>query len=281
MKYAYYPGCSGGTTAREYNESAVAVSRELGIELVELDDWSCCGASSAHSTNHTLSHSLTGRNLAIAEKQQMDTAVICPACYVRLRDTYFHVKNGGMSEEKISGLVEMPYGAKYGVDHLLDIMVNTVGLDPVRERVTKPLKGLKVVSYYGCYLVRPRELTGFDDTENPVSMDRLLEALGAEVLDWSGKIECCSGSGSFTDKGIVKKLVGGIIDAAREVQADLVVTACGLCQANLETRQSGVKKMPAAYFTELMGLAFGLDAAPWFKKHMINPVPVLKKQGLI
>jgi heterodisulfide reductase subunit B len=215
VKYAYYPGCSGGATAREYSQSSVEVSRRLGVELAELSDWNCCGASSAHQTNHTLMHSLTRGGLAAVRKQ------------------------GG-----------------------------------------KPLTGLKVVSYYGCYLVRPRELTGFDDAENPLSMDSLMSALGAEALDWGGKVECCGGSGSFTDKGAVRNLVRGIMDSAREVGADLVVTACGLCQSNLESRQSGGKNIPVVYFTELMGLAFGMDAGRWFRQHLVSPAPVLKEYGL-
>jgi heterodisulfide reductase subunit B len=280
VKYAYYPGCSGGATAREYSQSSVEVSRRLGVELAELSDWNCCGASSAHQTNHTLMHSLTGRNLARAERDGLDMAFICPACYIRMKDTCLKVKENVISKDKMADMIGAQYSAGFDVSHLLDIIVNRVGLEAVRKQVVKPLTGLKVVSYYGCYLVRPRELTGFDDAENPLSMDSLMSALGAEALDWGGKVECCGGSGSFTDKGAVRNLVRGIMDSAREVGADLVVTACGLCQSNLESRQSGGKNIPVVYFTELMGLAFGMDAGRWFRQHLVSPAPVLKEYGL-
>lgn len=281
MKYAFYPGCAGSTTAMEYNKSAVEVCAALGVELSELSDWSCCGASSAHSTNYTLSHALTARNLAIAEKEQLPMAAICPACFVRMKDTYRHVKEGTIPQSEISELIDKPYNASFDINHILDIIVNRVGLDAVKKMVTKPLAGLRLVAYYGCYLVRPRELTGFDDTENPMLMDKLLSVLGADVLDWSGKVDCCGGSGSFTDKVMVRELTGKIADAAREVNADMIVAACGLCQANVESRQSGGKAIPVVYFTELMGLAMGLNAGKWFKKHLVNPLPVLKHRKLI
>ena len=280
MRYAFYPGCAGKTTAGEYNASAIAVCASLGIELEEMQGWNCCGASSAHSVSHELSLSLTGRNLAIAEKESLPMAAICPACYVRMRDTYTGVKNGSFSEDKMSELADVQYSASFDVKHILDIIVNEAGLEAVKKLTVKPLAGLRLVSYYGCFLVRPRELTGFDDTENPVLMDKLLEAMGAETLDWSGKVDCCGGSGSFTDTDMVCELTGKVSDYAAEVRADMIVTACGLCQANLESRQ-GKNALPVSYFTELMGLAFGLDAGKWFKKHIISPLPLLKKKGLL
>lgn len=281
MKYAFYPGCAGGTTAMEYNKSAVEVCAALDVEFAEMNDWSCCGASSAHSTNYNLSHALTARNLAISEKEQLPMAAICPACFVRMKDTHSRVKSGVISQDEIKELIGRPYSALFDVKHVLDIIVNDVGLEAVKKMVKKPLTGLRLVAYYGCYIVRPKELTGFDDTENPMLMDRLLSALGADIVDWSAKVDCCGGSGSFTDKTMVKELTTKIADAAREVNADMVVAACGLCQANLESRQSGGKPLPVVYFTELMGLAMGLDARKWFKKHLVSPLPILKQKGLI
>jgi heterodisulfide reductase subunit B2 len=280
LKYIYYPGCSGETTSKEYNESAVEVCNSLGIEFTTLPDWSCCGASSGHSTDYLIGHSLVGRNLAIAEKEGGDIAVVCPACFVRLNDTRHEFLEGTELKEKLPDLLQMPYTGKYKIKHFLDILSNDIGVEKIKEKVTKPLNGLKVVAYYGCYLVRPPKLTGFDDPENPQTMDRLLSALGAEVLDWRGKISCCGGSLSLTNREVVKKLVSNIFDAAREVGADAVVTACGLCDANLESRQTGKKPLPVFYFTELMGLAMGFDPKPWFGKHLIDPKPVLKKYGL-
>jgi heterodisulfide reductase subunit B len=281
VKYAYYPGCSQETTSEEYNQSALAVCQELGVELVELPDWSCCGASSGHATDYWLSHALAGRNLAIAEREGLDTAVVCPACFLRLRDTRHEVKSETGLREKLPELISMPYEAKHDVRHLLDIIVNTVGIERVAEKVTNPLTGLRVVAYYGCYLVRPPELTGFDDPENPQTMDRLLKALGADVVDWRGKVDCCGGGLSLTRRDMAQELVAGIRRAADEVGAEAIVTACGLCHANLESRQAGDKLLPVFYFTELIGLAFGLNARPWLKKHLISPLDPLKKHGLL
>jgi len=281
LKYAYYPWCSQETTSKEYNDSALAVCQKLGIELAEIPDWNCCGASSGHSTDYWLSHALTGRNLAIAEREGTDMAVVCPACFSRLKSTQHEFKTETRLKERLPELIDMPYEAKHEVKHLLDIVCNTVGIDKVKEKVKKPLTGLKLVAYYGCYLVRPPELTGFDDPENPQTMDRLLEALGAEVLDWRAKVDCCGGSLSLTRRDVVKKLVAGIFDAAHEVGAEAIVTACGLCHANLESRQAGENLLPVFYFTELIGLALGCDVQPWLKKHLISPFGLLKKHGFL
>jgi heterodisulfide reductase subunit B2 len=281
LSYAYYPGCTQETTASEYNESAKAVCWKLGIELVEMPGWICCGASSGHATDYWLSHTLAGKNLAIAEKLNKDVAVSCPACYLRLNATIHEFKNEPKLREKLPDLISETFKARSNVRHLLDIIRNSVGLETVRSNIVKPLAGLKVVANYGCYLVRPPELTGFDDTENPQSMDSLLKSLGAEVPDWRGKVSCCGGSHSFTLKERVTELVSEIAGAAREVGAEAIVTACPLCQVNLETRQSGKDKLPVFYFTELMCLAFGIDSRRWLARHMIDPNPPLKKHGLI
>ncbi len=281
MKYAYYPGCSLDSTAKEYNQSLQEVCQALGIELAELPDWNCCGASSGHSTDYWLSHALTARNLALAEREGLDIAVACPACFLRLRNTQHEFKSEARLKERLPELINLPYEAKYEVRHLLDIICNTVGIKAIEDKVKKPLKGLRVVPYYGCYLVRPPELTGFDDPENPQTMDTLLKALGAEVLDWRAKVDCCGGSLSLVKRDVVAKLVAGICDAAREVEAEALVTACPLCQANLEARQMGGNMLPTFYFTELIGLALGCNTQPWFKKHLISPFDLLRKHGLL
>ncbi|MFC2067467.1 CoB--CoM heterodisulfide reductase iron-sulfur subunit B family protein [Chloroflexota bacterium] len=281
MKYAYYPGCSQETVSKEYNQSAWAVCNELGIELLEISDWNCCGASSGHSTDYWASHALAGRNIAIAEREGMDIAVVCPACFLRLKDTQHEFRTETKFKEQLTELIDMPYEAKYEVRHLLDIICNTVGIEKVKGKVKKPLTGLRVVAYYGCYLVRPPEITGLDDPENPQIIERLLEALGAEVLDWRAKVDCCGGSLSLARRDVVKKLVNGICDAAHEVGAEAIVTGCGVCDANLEARQAKGKPLPILYFTELAGLAFGLDARPWLKKHLLSPLNLLGKHGLL
>ena len=283
MKYAYYPGCSLEATAREYDLSVRAVCVHLGIELAELHDWNCCGASSGHSTNRRLACNLAGRNLALAEEMGMDIAVACPACYVRLRSAQHEMKQDKERRDELMRLTELSYQAEYGTRHILDIICNDIGLENVKSKVVRPLSGLKLVAYYGCYLVRPPELVGFDDAENPQGLDNLLGALGAEVRDWSGKVDCCGGSLSLSKRDITSQMVAELIDMARRAGAEALVVACPLCHANLEMRQPGGNgnKMPVFYFTELIGLAMGIaEARSWLKKHLVSPSGLLNSLGL-
>lgn len=278
--FAYYPGCTLETTAREYDESVRAVCSTLDIGLVELPDWTCCGASSGHATDYLVSHALAARDLAIAEGMNMDIAVACPACYQRLNATSHEFKNNANLRERLPSLVPKPYTAKYGTRHILDIISNDIGREAITTKISRPLSGLRVVAYYGCYLVRPPDTTGFDDAENPQTMDALLKACGADVPDWQGKVDCCGGSHSFTLRDNVVKLVGSIAESAGEVGAEAIVTACPLCQANLETRQNGKNPIPVFYFTELLGLALGMNVKKWLGRHLIDPVKVLEKHKL-
>lgn len=276
ISFAYYPGCTQETTAREYDESVRSVCSALNIELQELPGWVCCGASSGHATDYLLAHTLAGKNLDIAGKMNKDIAVSCPACYLRLNATSYEYKNNSELRAKLPKLFSEPYAVKNNIRHVLDIISHDIDPETIAGQITRPLSGLRVVAYYGCYLVRPPELTGFDDPENPQTMDVLLKTCGADVPDWAGKVECCGGGHSFTLRDTVIKLVTSIIGAAGEVDAEAIVTACPLCQVNLETRQTGKDLLPVFYFTELIGLALGLNAKPWLKRHLINPGKVLK-----
>lgn len=283
LKYAYYPGCSLEATGREYGLSVCAVCSRLGIELTEIPDWSCCGASSGHSTSRRLASALAGRNLALAEGMGMDIAVACPACYIRLRSAHNEMQSDDRRREELSRLMAVPYQAKYGTRHLLDIIYNDVGLEKLRDEVVRPLNGLKLAAYYGCYLVRPPEVVAFDDPENPQCLDALLGVLGAEVRDWSGKVDCCGGSLSLSKREIARRMVGELVEMARRAGAEALVTACPLCHANLEMRQGGAdgNKLPVFYFTELIGLALGIaEARSWFKKHLISPSGLLASHEL-
>jgi heterodisulfide reductase subunit B len=286
LRFAYYPGCSMAEgTAKEYDQSVKAVCQMLGLEFEEIPDWSCCGASSGHSTNYKLGHALAARNLALAEKMGMDIAVGCPACFQRLKGTRHEVKRNAILKEEMPKLIGMPYEAKYDVRHLLDIIYSDIDIEEIRKRVKKTLAGLKLVCYYGCFIVRPPKVVQFDDLENPQSMDTLMGALGAEVLDWSAKVDCCGGSLSLSKRSIVTRLVTGIADAARGVGAEAIVTACPLCMTNLDTRQKSEseKALPTFYFSELMGLAFGVsegETKEWFQKHLVSPIALLASYSL-
>jgi heterodisulfide reductase subunit B len=182
----------------------------------------------------------------------------------------------------MEGLLDFTYTGEGRPRHLLEILSEPEMVEAIRERVTRPLEGLRVVSYYGCVLVRPPEITGWDDPEHPVRMDRLMEALGAEPVNWSYKVDCCGASMTLSRSEIVVKLSTRLGEAAREAGADVVTCACGICQINLDTRQEGEDSVPALYVTELMGLAFGLPGVKkWLGKHSVDPRPVLRARGLL
>ena len=279
---SYYPGCSLHGTAREYDESIQAVSSLLGIQLHELEDWTCCGASSAHCTDEALAIALPARNLAIAEKQNRELLVPCVACYNRFKVVEKEVKDH-------PGQLNQPYQGNIPIRYALDFFCDGPILEEVKKKRTKPLSRLKLVCYYGCLTVRPPKLTGVKEYENPQHMERLMEHLGAEPIPWSYQTDCCGASLVMTRTDIVRKLSQRILSMAKEAEADCLVTGCPMCQANLDTRQEEIKKdtgekddLPILYFSELMGLALGhKDVKKWLGRHITDPIKVLNKRGLI
>ena len=285
MKYAYYPGCTATTTSIEYEESVREIARYLDIEFEEIPDWTCCGASSGHVINHELSLALPSRNIALAEKMNMDVVAPCPGCLLRLKTAEYELGK----DPELKSKIEEDIGTKLKLSqksrHVLEILYRDVGIETIKKKVVKPLDGLKVAPYYGCVLVRPPEVTSFDDPENPVVMDEIIEALGAKIVDWSYKVDCCGGSLSIVVPEIVKKLSGKIVQGAREAGADVIVTACGICQLNLDMRQPKEPdpgSLPALYFSELIAHAFGsLSMSEWAEKHFVDPSPKLAELGLL
>lgn len=286
--YSYYPGCSQLSSAEEYGDSAVKVAGALGFPLETLPDWSCCGASSAHMTNHLLSVALPARNLARARRAGRDLVVVCAACYHNLRSAQKEL----LADEDLAFRVEKIVGAdprfRGRIVHLLDVVYEEVGLEALRERVVNPLRGLKPVSYYGCLMARPPGMMEGDNPDNPGRMDELLAVLGAEVRPWSYKTDCCGGSLSLTRTDVVVGLVNRLFEAAEEAGADCLVTACPMCLANLEMRQQEGKlrfahqhDLPVFFFTELIGLAMGMEEAErWLSKHLLDPRPHLWRIGV-
>jgi heterodisulfide reductase subunit B len=277
MKASYYPGCALHGTALEYDESARAVARLLDVELIDLPDWNCCGASSAHATDEALALNLAARNLTIAETQGMDLMVPCAACYSRLKAAERKISRDGGKESSFRVLNALEFL------FLPDLSVR------LQELVKQPLKGLKVVCYYGCLLVRPPDVTGAKEYEHPEEMDRLIELIGAEAVPWSYKTDCCGGSLVLTRTDIVMRLTGKLFDKAIEAGAECLVVACPLCQSNLDSRQEEISRrsgnrfeLPIFYFTELIGLAMGhADADKWFKRHFVDPRKLLASKGLL
>ncbi|MDI6874390.1 CoB--CoM heterodisulfide reductase iron-sulfur subunit B family protein [Candidatus Solincola sp.] len=286
--YSYYPGCSQLSSAEEYGDSAVKVAGALGVRLEPLPDWSCCGASSAHMTNHLLSVALPARDLAQARELGKDLVVVCAACYHNLRSAREEL----LQDEALASRVEEIIGSdprfRGRIVHLLDVIYEEVGLEALRERVVNPLRGLKPVSYYGCLMARPRGMMEGDNPDHPTRMDELLSALGAEVKPWSYKTDCCGGSLSLTRTDLVVGLVNRLFEAAEEAGADSLVTACPMCLANLEMRQREGRlrfghehDLPVFFFTELIGLALGMEEAEgWLSKHLLDPRPLLWRTGI-
>jgi len=276
LKVSYYPGCALHGTALEYDESTKAMSALLGVELGELPDWSCCGASSAHVTDESLAHRLVARNLAIAEKEGRDLVVPCAACYSRFK--------AGEKE-----LADDDKKLNFRILSLLEFLVEDGLMDRVKGMIKRPLHGLKVVSYYGCLLVRPPKVTGAKKYENPEEMDRLLKLLGAEAIPWSYKTDCCGGSLVLTRTDIVRRLTRKLYDKALEAGAEAIAVACPLCQSNLDSRQEEISReagkdyqIPILYITELIGLSLDHpDAGKWFRRHFVDPGKLLASKGLV
>ena len=283
MKVSYYPGCSLHATATEYNQSVRAVSRALGVELKEVEDWSCCGATSAHSTNFKLSIALPARNLVSAEKDELEMIMVpCAACFNRFKTAQYHLGKDEKLRTEIENIVGGEYKGNIAVRNPVDVVFNEIGLDTLNEKVTRKLSGLKPVSYYGCLLLRPPEICEFDNYENPYMMDGIMESLGAESRPWSYKTDCCGGSLTLGKTEIVVRLVDKLMKMAREAGANCLVTACPICMANLDMRASEGMRLPAFYFTELIALAMGLEGPEkWFKMHNVDPRPLLNSLGLI
>jgi heterodisulfide reductase subunit B len=280
MKFSYFPGCTIHSTSLEYGLSTDAVFKTLDVELVEIEDWNCCGAAATHSINHLLSLCLPARNIAIAQSTQAGPLVIpCAGCFNMLKRAEHVLKNDEAKRKEIEEIVGFAYQPSFEIKALMDIIVNGIGMERVKEKVKKPLKGLKAACYYGCALVRHPKVTHLDDPENPQSLDRLMKTLGAEPVEWSYKIDCCGADLALTYGDVVKKMVGKIVSMAEEAGAQCLVTSCGLCQANLEMRQES--GFPVFYFTELMGIAFDVEKRDqWWKKHMISPKGLLESLGL-
>lgn len=266
MKYSYYPGCTLHASTKEYDMSTKAVCEKLGIELFELEDWNCCGALGAFSYNYFLSVALPARNLALVERKNLKLVAPCNACFHNLAKANKLLKDNEDLKKKVNDVMDIPYEGTAEVRHLLDIIVNEVGLEIVANNATKPLKGLKVAPYYGCLIVRPTEIARFDDQENPQSLDNLLKALGAEVVPFPMKVKCCGASLIVSDEELAFQLTRKILETARDVGANCVAVTCPLCHTNLDAYQKEIESrynvalgLPVLYFTQLMGLAFGIN----------------------
>jgi heterodisulfide reductase subunit B len=270
MDLTYYPGCSLKSSARHYDESIRAVCNAIGIRLHELPDWICCGSTSAHSLDENLALSLPAMNLQHAEKLLNDILVPCPLCYNRLMRA---------QDASISTIA---------INNLSSFIGQTEWLKKIQSIVKAPLSILKAVCYYGCMANRPPGITRSADYENPCDMDNIARAIGIDVIEWSYKTDCCGASLSISRQDIVYTLVKRLYDKAIEAGAESIIVSCQMCHNNLDLYQDDISErfgqeynIPIFYFTELIGLALGLEGAfKWLRSHLVDPIPFLKNKGL-
>lgn len=272
MKYLYYPGCSLKGTGRGYEESLLAIFDTLDVHLEELQDWNCCGATAYMAVDETKAFALAARNLALAEQQNDAEAEVhlitpCAACYlvlIKCQRNMAEYDDLATTITKALNAAGLEYRGRVRVRHPLDVLVNDVGLATVGKHIKRPLYGLRTACYYGCQIVRP--WSDFDNQDNPTTMDQLAQMMGAEPVDWPLKTRCCGGSLTGTIERVGLRLNHILLKEAQECDAELILTACPLCQFNLECFQNQINRrfdtdidLPVLYFTQLLGLAMGID----------------------
>ena len=289
MKYLYYPGCSLKSTGKPYEESILSIFDALGVEVEELRDWNCCGATAYMAVDELKSFSLCARNLALAVRQNgsgegpVHIITPCSACYSLLLKTQHYIEENPVVGRVVkAALKEVGYESerlseKVRIRHPLDVLVNDIGIERIKQKVNRPLKGLKVACYYGCLLVRP--YATFDSPYNPNSMDRLVQALGAEPVEWALKTRCCGGTLTGTIQGVGLRLSYLLLKEASRKGGDLLLTACPLCQFDLECFQDDMNKqfrnqvhLPVAYFSQLIGKAFYLSDSEVGAQRLFIPI---------
>lgn len=270
MKLSYYPGCSLEGTALDYDHSVREVCLSLGIELFEIPDWNCCGASSAHMTDHEIGMRLPMRNLILAQDLGHDILVPCAACFQRL-------KAADKALRENAPLWDVPeYSPTFEIVHISTLLARADMQRTISDSVIRELSGLKIACYYGCLSLRNPEITGAPLWETPDTLERIMEGIGADPVRWSHRTECCSGSLTMARPDIAEKLVGDIAAAAMRAGATALVTDCPMCQANMETRQlarkEGETRLPVFFATELIVAALsGNYSVQQQKKHLVSP----------
>ena len=283
MKIPYYPGCTLNTTAKGFDSSLRASALALGVELVELSEWNCCGATFPLLADNVLDLAGPARVLVAAREAGERLAVACTTCYNVLRRTNLAISTDEDRREKLNFFIEAEYEGDLQVLDVLQIMRDEVGFDKIAGMVRRPLRGLKAAAYYGCMVLRPADEVAYDDPENPRALDDLLTALGAEPVDYPHKGECCGSYLAVISAEAATEMTYTILSSAQKEGAQLVVTNCPLCQFNLDRQQvqigrqhAGYEPIPVFYFSQLLGVALGLDTDDFgWEKHYIDPRPVL------
>lgn len=264
MKLGFYPGCSLNGTAREYNESVKALAPVFGIELVDIDDWNCCGASAAHAVNRDLSLALPARTLALAEKQGFDEIVVpCAACFNRLAVAQYELNKDELLKKSVEKSIDMTFNNDIKILNVVQFIDKYIK-DKIIEKISHKFEH-QVACYYGCLLVRPHKIIGFDRVEDPTSLDELMQLIGATTIDWGFKTECCGASLSIARTDLMAKLSGNIVKDAADRGAEAIIVACPMCHSNLDMRRPQIDEYvgenistPVIYITQAIGLAVGI-----------------------
>lgn len=264
--FSFFPGCSYHSTGISYAESTEYVARALGLQFYDIKDWNCCGASAARTVNDDLMYALPARNLALSEEQHpyLEVLTPCTGCYAALKQAEAWAKADPANLAHVNSLIGMEYRATNTVRSLLEVMTTPDAIEHIANRAIKPLNGMKIACYYGCGQVRPEAVTRFDNAENPTRMEALLDAMGAECIDWSFKTECCGSSNHVISPKAARSAVERILRNAQANGAECIVTSCPLCWMNIDMREEKINKefgtsynLPVYYFTELLALALG------------------------
>ncbi len=284
MKVSYYPGCTLSTRAKGYDRSGRAVAARLGIELEELADWQCCGATFPLATDNSMALIAPTRVLYQAEQAGERVAALCAICYHVLRRTQTALERDPAMRDRINWFTEQEYQGHLRVVHLLEVLRDDIGWEAIAQQVVRPLTGLRAAPYYGCLLLRPYDEIGLDDPEAPTILHDLIRALGAEAVDFPYNIECCGSYLTVKEPAVSEMLSRDIVASARAHGAQVVVTACPLCQFNLDWPQRETAfgrsgdEIPIVYFTQLMAVALGLPEEDWGMEGMYtDPRPLLRK----
>jgi heterodisulfide reductase subunit B len=288
-KIPYFPGCTLSTKAQGFDVAGRAAAKALGFELTELSEWNCCGATFPLAIDNELALVGPTRILLQAQQEGARLATLCSICYNVLKRTAGFLRENEEKRERINLFVEEEYRGEVRVLHFLEILRDELGFEAVGEHVEKPLEGLQVAPYYGCLLLRPQGEIGLDDPDEPTILRDLLASLGCEVIDFPYKTECCGSYLTVSAAGAAEELAYAILRSAQQEGAEMVVTSCPLCQFNLDYRQTEMNRkhpdftpLPILYFTQLLGIALGLDSTDYgFENHYVDPRPLLREKGLI
>ena len=285
MSLAYYPGCSLHKSSGEFDVSTRKMLGVLGVEYKEVPDWTCCGSTPAHMMDHLLAQALAARNLRQAAEVGDELLAPCPSCYQREKNAQIEIHTDDAFRAEVNEVLDKPYDGKVMVYNLPEYLVNFVGEEKIASLVKTDLSQLKVVPYYGCLLGRPSDLLGECDNEQPMKMDLLLQAAGADVKWWNYKTECCGASVGMPKAEIQRRLSGKIIEQALAAGAEAIVVCCPLCHVNLDLKQAQINsflgtdyKMPILYLSQVLGIALGLSAADvQLNKNVVDPEPLVKR----